>query len=211
MAFARLILALILAALVLSGLEGISSVFAHAGYKSSTPVKDEVVQDSPTQVDVFFAEEVFKQEGRNFVRVFDDGGTQVSEGDGAVDDADRTHITATLKADLAPGRYTVEWMTTSDEDNDVDDGTFCFYISVQPTAAQQAECAAFEEDGGQPTATSAPATPTASSEPTATTVPGDGDDDNGSSGGAIAAVVGVVIAVAVVGGGLLFWVRRSRA
>lgn len=184
--------------------------FAHADYESSTPAKDEVVQQPLAQVDVIFTQEVSRQGDQSSVRVFNEANTQVSEGPGVVDDADRTHISAALPADLAPGRYIVRWTTISDEDGDEDEGAFCFYVGVEPTAAQQAECATFDEE--EPTVTAGGATVT-SQEPGATPTSADGndDDDGGNSGAVAAVIVGVVIAVAVVGGALFLWVRRSRA
>ena len=187
---------------------------AHAGYESSTPAKDQVVPAAPGQVDVYFTQEVFKQAGANHVRVFaDDGTTQVSDGDGTVDDNDRTHISAALPAGLANGRYIVKWMTTSDEDGDTDDSAFCFYVGVQPAAAQQAECASFEPTEVPTGAATEPASPAATEQltpaPTSDDTPS-ADDDGGSTGLIIGVVAGVIVAVIIVGGaGLWLMSRRS--
>lgn len=203
-------------------------VFAHAAYDHSTPARDEVAQAPPVQLDVFFKQEVFKQEGRNFVRVFNDDDTQVSAGDGTVDDDDHSHIVATLPNDLPDGRYVVRWMTTSDEDGDSDEGAFCFYVRVQPTAAQQAECASFEPTpaaGMTPTVasetpTESPAeTPTvqptgaASTPATSPTAapPADGDDDGSNTGLIVGGIaVGVIVGVIVIGA-VAIWLRRTLA
>jgi methionine-rich copper-binding protein CopC len=195
---------LALITLLLSSPEGAS---AHAEYESSTPGRNEVVQQPPAQVEVIFTQDVFREAGANFVRVRNEAGTPVSEGDGTIDDIDRTRITATLQPNLPAGLYIVDWQTLSDEDGDDDDGSFCFYIQTQPTAAQEATCAEFDQDAG-PTATVSGPTASPATEPTATN--GDGDDDGGSGNTLIGAIVGVVIAVAVVGGAIL-WFRRSRA
>jgi methionine-rich copper-binding protein CopC len=186
---------------------------AHAAYDHSTPAKDEVVPTAPSQVDVYFKQDVFKVAGQYYVRVFaDDATTQVSTGDGTVDDNNRKHISATLPANLAQGRYIVKWHNVSDEDGDPDTGAFCFYIGVQPTAAQQAECASFE-----PTPVPTIAVGTASSSPVstqtaaATAVPTPGSTSGGgssSTGVIIGVVAGVIAAVVVVGGAGLWW--RSR-
>jgi copper transport protein len=188
---------------------------AHAAYDHSTPAKDEVVPTAPSQVDVYFKQDVFKVAGNYFVRVFaDDGTTHVSAGDGTVDDNNRKHISsAALPADLAQGRYIVRWMTTSDEDGHTEEGAFCFYLGVQPTAAQQAECASFE-----PTPVPTIAAATASSSPVstqtapATAVPTSANTTGGGGGSStglvIGIVVGVIVAVVIVGGGALWW--RSR-
>lgn len=191
-----------------------TSVWAHAEYDHSVPAQNEVVAQPPDHIDVFFGQEVFKQTGANFVRVFDDAGTQVSDGDGVVDDDDRTHISAAFPSTLAPGRYIVRWMTLSDEDGESDDGAFCFYVAVEPTEAQQAECAALAEEE-EPAPTTAGGTPTVTEitpQPAATAADaGDGDGDGGGSNGAIVgSVIGGVAAVAVVGVGFVLWRRRSK-
>ncbi len=186
---------------------------AHAGYDHSVPAKDEVVPTTPSRVDVYFNENVFsRQEPPSYyVRVFADDGTQVSAGNGTIDDNNRKHISASLPANLAQGRYIVEWFTTSDEDNDKDQGMYCFYIGVQPTAAQQAQCASFAPTP-VPTIAVATQSPPVSTQPAATAVPtsaSKGGGGGGSSAGVIIGVVaGVIVAMAVVGGAGLWW--RSR-
>lgn len=197
-------------------------VSAHADYERSEPARDAVLPAPPTRVDVWFTQEVFKKQGANFVRVFDEQDVQVSQGDGEVDDNDRTHISTTLPADLSDGRYIVRWMTTSDEDGDTDEGAFCFYLRVEPTAEQAAECAAFAEEEGEASPTAAAATPTeraavdtpteAGAAPTSTAGPpeGEGDDDGGVPAVAVVggAIGGVVVLVIVVGA-VAFWLRRT--
>jgi methionine-rich copper-binding protein CopC len=186
---------------------------AHAAYDHSTPAQDEVVPTAPSQVDVYFKQDVFKAAGQYYVRVFaDDGTTQVGTGDGAVDDNNRKHISAALPANLAQGRYIVKWHNVSDADGDPDSGTFCFYVAVQPTSAQQAECASFVPT---PVPTIAPATGQSSPSATAaaTAVPtkpstSGGGGGSSSTGVVVGVVVGVIVAVVVVGGAGLWW--RSR-
>lgn len=146
------LLALVALTLVL----GPTSVGAHADYVRSEPAPNVVLAEPPARVDVWFTQEIFKREGANFVRVFDEQEVQVSEGNGTVDDDDRTHMFAELQSGLPAGRYIVRWMTTSDEDGDTDDGAFCFYAGVEPTAEQEVECTAF----GEPEATPTTAAPT---------------------------------------------------
>lgn len=199
------ILAFIAVGLLLSSM----IVSAHAGYERSEPARDAVLLEPPSQVDVWFTQEVFKQQGANFVRVFDENEVQVSEGDGLVDDDDRKHISTTLPPGLPEGRYIVRWMTTSDEDGDTDEGAFCFYVVVTPTAEQQAECAALAEEEATPTA-AATATPGA----TLTAAPSDGAADSGGGGGApVGAIVGGVVgaaALVVAIAGAALWMRRAR-
>lgn len=193
---------------------------AHAAYDQSTPAKDEVVPTAPSQVDVYFKQDVFKVAGNYYVRVFaDDGTTHVSTGDGTVDDSNRKHISTTLPADLVQGRYIVKWHTLSDEDAEEDSGAFCFYIGVQPTAAQQAECASFAPTpvptlGATSEATSA-ATQQASPAATSSALPRLSDGLNEGRGGGsntgvlIGVVAGMIVAVIVGAAGL--WWRSRRA
>ncbi|MEX2159790.1 MAG: copper resistance protein CopC [Dehalococcoidia bacterium] len=196
-----------------------ASVSGHADYESSTPARDEVVQTAPPQVDVFFTQEVFRQEGANYVRVFNDSGDQVSEGDGVIDDDDRTHISTDLPADMPAGRYIVQWQTLSDTDGDDDTGAFCFYVQTEPTQPQRDECAAFAgEEGETPAATggATEAAPTTEAtvpaiEPTSTPVVSTGsDDDSGVSSAVIIAgiIVGGVVILAIVGGAFIL-LRRT--
>ncbi|OGO52447.1 MAG: hypothetical protein A2148_02725 [Chloroflexi bacterium RBG_16_68_14] len=214
---------LVLLALVGLGLlVGPAHVSAHADYERSEPARGAVLLEPPARVDVWFTQDVFKKQGANFVRVFDEQDVQVSQGDGEVDDNDRTHVSATLPPGLPDGRYIVRWMTTSDEDGDTDEGAFCFYLRVEPSAGQAAECAALAGPEGEASPTAAAATPTepaattpteAGAAPTPTTGPAEGEDGDGGIptaavvGGAVAGAVVLVIVV----GAVALWLRRTLA
>ncbi len=188
----------------------VGTVFSHADYDSSEPGRDEIVADAPERVDVFFKQDVVKRAGAFYVRVSDETGAQVSVDDGVVDDDNRRHIYAEFSASVIPGRYIVEWMTTSDQDGEADDGAFCFYVGVEPTADQEAECAAFDDDA-PPVPTDTAAEPTIPADDPAPTVvaPSDGDgDDDGSNTGLIVGIIVVIVAVAVVAIGGFVWMSR---
>ncbi len=187
-----------------------AAVFAHADYERSEPGRNEVLPAPPDQVDVWFTQDVRKREGFYFLRVFDEQGAQVSEGDGSIDDDDRAHIITELPTILTTGRYVVEWMTTSDLDGDDDEGAFCFYVAVGPTAEQEAECALFDDDvpatqtppGAQPTVPAAGASPTVAA--------ADNDTDDSDGGGfPVAAIVAIIAGVVVVLGAGAVWMRRD--
>ena len=182
-----------------------AAVFADAAYERSEPGRNEVLPSPPDGVDVWFRSDVRKREGFYFLRVFDEQGAQVSEGDGIVDDDDRSHIFTELPRILTTGRYVVEWLTTSDLDGDDEEGAFCFYVAVEPTVEQEAECALFD-DHAPATLTTEPA-----DSPTATTIPPDNgaDDDNGD-GFPAAAIIGIIAGVVVVlgAGAAAVWLRR---
>ncbi len=188
-----------------------AAVFAHADYERSEPDRNEVLPSPPDQVEVWFTQDVRKREGFYFLRVFDEQGAQVSEGDGSIDDDDRAHMITELPTNLTAGRYVVEWMTTSDLDGDDDDGAFCFYVAVEPTAEQEAECALFDDDAP---ATQAPpdAQPTAPAAGASPTVAAADNDTDGSDGGGfpVAAIVAIIVVVAALGmGAAAFWMRRD--
>jgi methionine-rich copper-binding protein CopC len=186
----------------------VATAFSHAGYDSSDPGRNEIVPEAPERVDVFFKQDVVKREGAFYVRVFDEIEAQVSDGDGVVDDDNRRHISTELPADLGPGKYIVEWMTTSDEDGEADDGAFCFYVGVEPTADQEAECAAFDEDV-PPAATEPAAEPTDTADAPTPTVAAPSDGDGSSAGLIVGIIVAVVVVAAVVIGGLVWMSRRE--
>ncbi|MDP3766375.1 MAG: copper resistance protein CopC [Dehalococcoidia bacterium] len=197
-------------------------VAAHADYDHSTPEPNQVVDEAPDRVDVFFTQDLFKQEGRNDLRVLDESNAVASAGAPVVDDDDRTHMYVMLPPSLPPGRYVVEWMTTSDEDEDVDEGAFCFYVATEPTAEQEAACAALAEEeeetvAGTPGETPAAETPQMIEEDEATPTEGapaaeedDGDDDGGVPTAAlIGGAIGGAAMLAVVIGGAVIWLRRT--
>ena len=198
----------------------IALVSAHAGYERSTPARNEVVSDAPARVNVWFTQELFRRQGDNFVRVFDEDDVQVSEGDGVIDDDDRTHIYAELPPAIPDGSYIVRWMTLSDIDGESDDGAFCFYIGEKPTDAQEAACAALADRNGHPAPPPPAATPTEAEDApmatltapeamaTPTAVVDDGDSTN--TGIIVGVVIGGIV-VAMIAIGVVVWMRRTPA
>jgi methionine-rich copper-binding protein CopC len=192
-----------------------TGVLGHAAYDHSTPAQNEVVTTPPTQVDVFFKEDLRVVAGQYFVHVENDSGTQVSDGDGAVDDNDRSHITASIPTALADGRYIVRWKTVSDEDGDEAEGAFCFFVGTQPTGTQSTECAALEATpteeatvtGTPPTAEVTSATTPA---PSPTVAPSTNKDNGSNTGLIVGVIIGVIAVVVVVGGGAALYMRRSQ-
>lgn len=210
--WSALILVFLAAALTLT-----TQVFAHADYERSAPDRNEVVPESPEQLDVYFTQDIRKTEGANSLIVLDETGAQVNLDDGIVDDDDRLHMFTELPSNLPPGRYVVEWMTLSDLDDDDASGAFCFYVAVEPTEEQAAECAEFDAEQQGPTTTPPSADPTeldGATPPAADetpTAPADGanDDDDGVSAGVIVAIVIGVIVVVLAVGAAAYWLRRA--
>jgi len=111
------------------------AIQAHARYARSEPGADAVVPTAPTQLKVWFTEEVATR--GSSLAVVDSAGNRVDAGDGQVDlnDPDRKLMWATLMP-LADGVYTVNWVTISGEDGDQADGSFRFGVgasTVLPT------------------------------------------------------------------------------
>ena len=170
---------------VASAVGFVKNVDAHSGFERSEPAQGQLLPEPPARVDIWFSQEVLKQEGANFVRVFDGDGAQVSDGDGTVDDDDRTHVYSALPPDLPDGRYIVRWKSTSDEDQDTTEGVFCFYVGGEPTEEQLADCMRLGLEAGA-------------------------EDDDGSSTTTIIVIVVAVVAVLLIGGGGLA-MGRGRA
>ena len=75
-------------------------------YERSVPSADEVVDQSPQQVQVWFTQELFRREGQNSLEVYGPDEQRVDLDDAAIDDDDRKLMTVSLQADLADGVYT---------------------------------------------------------------------------------------------------------
>ena len=181
----RWLTALVLIAIIAAADGHAKDAEAHGGFDRSEPIPNEVLSERPAGVDVWFTQEVFKQDGANFVRVLDQQNVQVSEGDGVVDDDDRTHISTALPPALGDGLYVVRWKTTSDVDQDTIEGAFCFYIGAEPTAEQEGECAVLEHETVEE------------------------DDDGVSTAAIVIGVVAVVAVLSIAGGAFAIWRGRS--
>jgi methionine-rich copper-binding protein CopC len=167
------------------------SVSAHARYDHSTPGDGEVVATAPTQIDVYFGEEVARGNGLPTLVVVDDTGDQVDTG-AVLDDNDRTHMSAPLNADLPDGRYTVLWHTVSADDGEEAQGAYHFYVGAAPTPVPSSGSSAT----AAVTATPVPSTPATK-------------DDNGGDIPVWGLIVGIIAGVVVGGGTGVVFGRRS--
>ena len=112
-----------------------TAVLAHADYDHSVPAADELVLQTPQQVQVWFTQELFRREGQNSLEVYGPDEQRVDLDDFAIDDDDRKLMTVSLPPDLANGVYTVRWRSLSADDGDEASGQFQFTIqSDEPTA-----------------------------------------------------------------------------
>ena len=105
---------------------------AHARYLRSEPGHGAIVSDSPTRVDIWFTQELFRRQGENRIELTGPDGRPVTAGDPMVDDDDRTHLWVPIEEELLPGTYHVNWRNLSAEDGDSDEGQFAFVLD--PTA-----------------------------------------------------------------------------
>jgi methionine-rich copper-binding protein CopC len=123
----------------LLGLISVSAALAHARYDHSSPGIGQVLQTAPTAVNIYTAQDMRKTAGANEITVTGPDGTRVDDGNTIVDDANRRHFSVGLSANLPNGRYVVSFKTLSDEDGEMDHGSFAFYVGTQPTPAQLAQ------------------------------------------------------------------------
>jgi copper resistance protein C len=101
-----------------------SGAFAHAFLDHAIPSVGSTVHGSPGEVRVWFTQEL--EPAFSTLRVVDQGGAQVDQGNKAVDPADRTLLKVSLRP-LPPGRYKVIWRVLS-VDTHTTEGTFAFEV-----------------------------------------------------------------------------------
>lgn len=149
------------------------SALAHADLDRSAPAADALLTTAPTQVQLWFTQELFRRQGMNRIEVYAADGSRQDQGDATINDDDRTLITVALKPDLPPGVYTVRWQALSADDGHESGGEFIFTIgtgsavaataAVTPTATLTAATVTpppVATPTVVPTATPAPTTPT---------------------------------------------------
>jgi methionine-rich copper-binding protein CopC len=143
---------LILGLLIVGGLLFVETAYAHSAYLRSNPGTDAVITSSPTQVDIWFSQELFRRKGENTIHVSGSNGLEVSSGDTTIDDDDRTHIWVELNPNLPAGKYVVEWKNISLEDGHSSTGSFSFTIDPQAAVTS----APMQESTDIPTLTNTP-------------------------------------------------------
>jgi methionine-rich copper-binding protein CopC len=198
-------------------------VQGHARIDESTPAVGEVLDTSPTQVEIIFTQELQRITGTFGIDVIDEGGVDVTTEDAILSDEDRHILSVALQPDLPVGRYVVEYRQISDEDGHEFEGAYAFYVGREPTPEELAldqELLGDEEAFAQ-TATAEAASTAGATEPTVagdatpapSTTPGDSanEDDSGSDvvlWGVIGSVVLLIVLIAV---GFYAYSRRSSA
>jgi methionine-rich copper-binding protein CopC len=131
-------------------------VYAHARYDRSDPPADAVLPEAPTEVHIWFTQELFRREGANNVEVYGPDGTRVDRQDARIDDDDRTHMIVSLQGDLPTGTYTVHWKTLSAEDGDDESGEFSFTVSPPAESTMPTDDTLSPDKSATPGATTVP-------------------------------------------------------
>ncbi|MBX3050483.1 MAG: copper resistance protein CopC [Caldilineaceae bacterium] len=122
---------------LLAALPLTAKVLLHADYARSEPAADEVLAVPPTQVKVWFTQELFRREGENFLHVTGPDGARVDVGEAVVDDDDRRLLTVALAGDLPEGTYRVEWRALSADDGHAKEDEFVFVVGDASPPAQE--------------------------------------------------------------------------
>jgi methionine-rich copper-binding protein CopC len=129
----------------------------HADYARSEPAADEVLSTPPTEVKVWFTQELFRREGENWLHVTGPDGKRVDVEPATVDDNDRTLLTVSLVEGLADGAYRVEWRALSADDGHAEEDVFGFAIGTTtpaPAATPLPEATAAPQPIDEPPASS---------------------------------------------------------
>lgn len=208
----KLILSLLVALLMpLFTLLPMRSVYAHAEYDHSEPAADAVVEAAPTQVRIWFTQELFRRKGVNSIEVESPDGVRVDQNDLSIDDDDRTLAMVSLSPTLSAGAYTVHWSSTSAEDGHEGKGEFTFTIASSETVTETATTstpdktlAATATSEPQPTATDTPAAAATAVPPTVAAVA------TPAGGGSALPCLGGAMPLVVVLGAVLAGRRRSK-
>jgi LPXTG-motif cell wall-anchored protein len=196
----------IIVALVLSmALWSVAS--AHAKLVSSDPAAGAKLDKAPAKVTLVFSEEISDKADESNVTVTDEQGNEVGKGGLDNNDLDHKTQTATLKAGLGDGIYTVKWNALTPDDKGHTEGTFTFGVNKDPGAQPTAAPEPTEEEAATPTAAAAGAAaqPTSAASASAPSkLPKTGESGPDLSGYFLIAVV-ILLA-----GGLALRRRRGR-
>ncbi|WP_026574649.1 copper resistance protein CopC [Bacillus sp. UNC438CL73TsuS30] len=103
---------------------------AHAYIKKSTPVENEILEKSPSQVMIQFDETI--QPEFNSIQVFDSDGKRVDKKDGRIDPKKPSMLESDLEKNLPNGTYRIEWKVVSNDGHPVQ-GVIPFQIGENST------------------------------------------------------------------------------
>ncbi len=194
---ARLSLRVVIAGLfgLMIALSGQRLASAHAEPERAIPPISGTVDTVPAIVEIWFDEEV-GSEGTT-IQVIGPGGIQVDLGDATVDlqDAERKHVTVSLRSGLEPGTYTVQWTSLSVTDGDEAKGGYIFTVGSATPAASPVATPMGSATGES--SASDPVTPVNTPVTSASTE--NGDFDSLGFGLSIAAGLGIAVLI------FIFW------
>jgi methionine-rich copper-binding protein CopC len=170
-----------------------AAVFAHAAYDHSTPGESAVIAAAPERVEIWFNGPLVPDKP-NRITVNGPDKKDVAEGTVEIGGKDNMMASVRLKPDLPDGRYTVTWKVYA-LDGMRAEGSYRFYVNVQPTDAELAEDRQLRVD-----------------EHSQITTP-EQDSGEGMDTGVIAILAGIggAALVVVAGGGFLLWRYYSEA
>lgn len=145
----------------------------HAEYDHSDPAADAMLAAAPTQVQIWFTQELFRRQGTNKLEVYDAAGQRVDLDDVTIDDDDRTLLRVSLPPSLPAGRYTVRWQALSAEDGHEGQGEFAFTVGAAAASASAASSTTITTTTPITVDTAVPptTTPTSAPEPATTVAP----------------------------------------
>ena len=129
------ILALVIVTLVLSRPDSAS---AHANLADADPAPNSVLDTAPSKITIRFTEPL--EPSFSAIEVLDSRGRRVDNDDSAVDPANPTVMSVTLRDDLPNGVYTVAWRNLSTVDGHTIRGTF-FYSVGEPLSVASSDLA----------------------------------------------------------------------
>lgn len=115
---------------------GAPRALAHAAYERSEPAFAAELADSPARIDIWFSQQLFRQEGANMLSLTDEAGRAWPTEELVLDRDDRKHVSAEVAQSLPEGRYFVSWTNLSADDGDADAGRYVFYVGRGATAAE---------------------------------------------------------------------------
>lgn len=147
----------------------VQRLYAHAEYDHSEPAADAVVDTAPTQVRIWFTQEIFRRKGANSIEVEGPDGSRVDQNDLTIDDDDRTLVSVSLSPSLPAGVYTVHWSATSSEDGHEAKGEFTFTVGNGANNGAQAAPQNTNTPGELPTATATTSAVATATQPAAAT------------------------------------------
>src|SRR4030081_1146900 len=95
-----------------------SAADAHPQLKAAGPAPGSVVKASPKALRIQFNEAIVL--GFSGIEVTDAAGQKQPVGDASLDPKDSKQLIVPLKAELAPGKYTIAWHAVGDDTHKVD-------------------------------------------------------------------------------------------